>query len=92
MAKIKKKRLKIGKLFLFLAVVFLSIYLIFSLIKSLINIIIVKTEDGYIASDSLVVRLYDLEYKESIELVRGTKIVVYEKEVENNDITYKKIK
>ena len=92
MVKKKKKRLKIGKLIVFLLVVFLSIYLLFSIFKLLINKIIIKTNDGYISSTSEIVKIYNLELEEDIEIIRGTKVVVYEKEIENEDETYKKIK
>ena len=92
MAKKKKKRIKIGKLITFLLIFFLFIYLLFFLIKSLFNMIIIKTNDGYISSNSESVILYDLEFNEDISLARGTKVIVYEKEIENEEETYKKIK
>lgn len=92
MAKKKKKRIKFGKLIIFLLVVFLAFYLVFSLFKSLFNMIIVKTETGYIASTSELVELYNLDFNKDIEIARGTKVTVYEKEIENEEKVYKKIK
>lgn len=92
MAKKKKKRIKFGKLIIFLLVVFLIFYLAFSLLKSLFNMIVIKTETGYIASTSELVELYTLEFTKDIEIARGTKVTIYEKEIENEDKIYKKIK
>ena len=92
MAKKKKKRLKIGRIIIFLLVVFLMFYLVFFLGKLLVSKIIVKSEEGYISSSSKKVKLYNLEFEEDIEIVRGTKVIVYEKEIENEEETYKKIK
>ena len=47
---------------------------------------------GYIASDNSEVILYDEEYNESLKLTRGNKVYVYEKEISNENNTYKKIK
>jgi len=94
MAKIKKKRLKIGNLIIFLVVVFLIIYLIFSFIKFIGQKFFYKKVDGYLAATSLQVNLYDTEFNDSIKLSRGTKIVIYDKEItkEDDENIYKKIK
>ena len=92
MAKVKSKRLKVGKLIIFLSLFFLILYLVFSLFKFLIGKIIVKTEDGYVSSVSETVKLYNLEFKEDIDIIRGSKVIIYEKEIENKNEVYKKIK
>lgn len=93
MKKKSKKKLKLGKLIICLIVLFLIICLVFSLFKFVGKKVIDKTEIGYISSDTEKVQLYDLDFNKSIEIYRGTKIMVYEKEVkkEENSDTYKKI-
>ena len=88
----KRKRLKIGRIIVFLLVVFLAFYLIFSLFKTIFNKIIVKTSNGFIASTSETVKLYNLDFEDDIEIIRGTKIIIYEKEIKNEEQTYLKIK
>lgn len=92
MAKVKKRRLKVGKLIICVLILFLSLYLIISLFKFIFSKIIVKTEEGYISSITETVKVYNLDFKEEKDLVRGTKITIYEKEIENEQKTYKKIK
>lgn len=96
MQKKKKKKLKVGKLIIFLLVVFLFIYLFFSIIKFFKNKVIDKKMDGYVSSTEEKVLLYDLDFSESISISRGSKVIVYEKEIKNEnnsdkDIVYKKI-
>jgi len=48
-------------------------------------------EEGYVASEELEVVLYDEEYNESINLIRGSKVYVYSNEITNEEDIYKKV-
>lgn len=92
MAKVKKRRIKVGKLIICLLILFLSFYLMFSLFKFIFSKIIVKTEQGFVAAASETTKLYNLEFNETKDIVRGTEITIYEKDIENKEKKYKKIK
>ena len=100
----KKKKLKVKNLFLLFLFLFLIGVGMFCLVKFVLlgeNEIIEKTSDAYISSLDNTVTLYKIEdYSEVKEIVRGTKVELYEnevtKEVEegSNETpeTYRKIK
>ena len=100
----KKKKLKIKNLFLLLLFLILIVVGILWLVKFVLlgeNEIIEKTSDAYISSLDNTVTLYNIEdYSEVKEVVRGTKVKLYENEVTkkveegSNETpeTYRKIK
>lgn len=100
----KKKKLKVKNLFLLFLFLILIGVGIFCLVKFVLlgeKEIIEKTSDAYISSLDNTVTLYNIEdYSEVKEIVRGTKVELYEnevtKEVEegSNETpeTYRKIK
>ncbi len=51
-----------------------------------------NTNEAYLSSTSIKIKLYNEDYKEIESVIRGTKVVLYEKEVDNEGIIYKKIK
>ena len=87
MTKVKKRRIKVGKLIICLLILLLSFYLIFSLFKFIFSKIIVKTEQGFVAATSETIKLYNLEFNEVKDLVRGTEITIYEKDIKNEQKT-----
>jgi competence protein ComGC len=101
MAK-RKRKLKIKNLIILVVFVFLLISGINLLLKEAKKIIIQGKNDAYISSVDRKVKLYDLDFKESIEIARGTKVTLYEFNVkqsikdENDKVietkTYRKIK
>ncbi|MEG0978082.1 MAG: putative glycoside hydrolase [Bacilli bacterium] len=95
MTKKKKFRIKkFGLLFLLIVIGITSLFLVPKILKK--TLVIVK-KDMYLASDALTVKLYDVEtFKEVKEQVRGTKIVLYDKDIKKEEegkdpIIYKKI-
>lgn len=101
MAK-KKRKLKIKNLIIFIVFIFLLISGINLLLKEGKKIIIQGKADAYISSLDYKVKLYDLDFKEAVEVVRGTKITLFEFTIkqdikdENDKVieskTYRKIK
>lgn len=95
MAKVSRKKLKIGKLIAFALILFLIVYLVLNIFKFFGNKIIDKTSESYISASSEKVKLYDLSFQESIEISRGVKVLSHDKDVkkdeEESSEIYKKI-
>ena len=92
MAK-KKRKLKIKKIFLLIFIVLiisLGIFLIPK--KNGISIIKEKTTKAFISSDSVSVKLYDSEYNEVDDIFRGSEVLKYDKDIKEEEKTFKKIK
>ena len=80
--KKKKRKLKFKNVFitLFIFIILLSsFYFYFKFMGK------DKLNEKYLGSNEYKVNLYDEELKNSLELVRGTKILVYEKEIEQEE-------
>lgn len=81
----KKKKIKVKNIFLVLLFLVLIGVGIFFLVRYLLGNkipVIEKTSDAYISSINEMVTLYNLEdYTEAKEIVRGTKVTLYENEV-----------
>ena len=93
MVKRKKGKLKIGNIIIFSLIIILVFYVLIHFIKFLGSKIIDRTSQGYISSTSEKVKLYNLEFKETTDIARGTKVLIHDKEIKNDDSkTYKKIK
>ncbi len=89
----EKRKLNIKKLILGLLIVLLVVYLIVNLVIRVINKTSGKEIDMFVSSSTTSTKLYDMEYKESLDLIRGSKIKVNLKnEVIENNKTYYKIK
>ena len=66
-----------------------GIYCLF--LRKPIKKIVSKDIEGFVASDSISVKIYDEEFKESKDIIRGTKIKINDNEVtdENGKVYYK---
>ena len=90
MAKKRKKRNNILKIFLpIIGIILISIVLFILLSKEDVK---EKTLKSYISSDKVSVTLYDLEYKESININRGEEVNIYKFKEKKEDDLYVKIK
>ncbi len=54
--------------------------------------VVEKPEKGYVASDINEVVLYDIEYNEALNIIRGSEVYVYSSDIINEEVTYKKVK
>ena len=87
MAK-KKKKLRIGRIIIALVLLGLFIFGLVKLTKGLFEKakeIVDKGETAYLCSLDYEVQLYDMNFKESTKMIRGTNVTLYEKEVEEKD-------
>lgn len=86
----KRVLVVIGILFLILLLCILGYFLYNKYFQKELE----KTSDAYISSLNQTVKLYDEEFKETKDIVRGTKVTLYEKDIKKEDDdknTYKKI-
>ncbi len=97
----KKKRVRVKNVFLLLVLIVVLIGGIFYagkyILTRTIGIIIEKSVDAYIGSTTPDVQLYNIDYTEADKIIRGTKIILYDKDVikevdDEEPVTYKKIK
>ena len=86
-----KKKKKIIKLLVFLFLV-LIIALVVTMYRPLKEGKREKVNVSYIASNTLVVDLYDLEYNKVESIVRGSEVKAYDFKEEREGVTYTKIK
>jgi len=84
----KKKHIFALIVLLFLAIITILLVIKFANAKTLEE----TPSTEYIASDSYEVTLYDIEYNESLKLIRGNKVYVYSKDIVNENTTYKRVK
>lgn len=91
--KKKDKKIRIDRLFLFLAILLLIIFLLikgFSFIVKTASSLVSTNSTGYLSSIDNKIQLYDMEFKEAIEVVRGTEVTYNSKKVaqkdENNNV------
>lgn len=95
MAKIKK--LKIRNLFIFIGSIILIVLCGYFLFKTLFKKVplLDSKRDGYIAATINTAKLYDTEFNETKEIARGSKVLVYDKKIRNDneedEIEYLKI-
>ena len=92
MAKKKKIKLKLGRIFGLLVFVGLIIFGITFVTKNGIGTLKDKTVKAYLSSDTKNVSLYNSEYEQIDEIYRGIEVVKYDKDIKNEDKTYNKIK
>lgn len=88
----RKRKVKYRRIFLFLFLVVIIGSVFYFCVNKVVNVLD-GTHDGYIASTKNKVKLFDDNYKDAIEIVRGTKVEVYSKKVvdENTKKEYLKI-
>ena len=102
MAKKKKKRkIVLWRIIVALLLVGLFIFGVVKLTDGLFDKakeIVDKGKPAYLASAEYEIQLYDMNYQESIKLIRGAEVTLFEKEVEQKDEsgkilnTYRKVK
>ena len=100
----KKKKFKLKKVFIILLILLIvgtGLFFVFNLLPKLMYV--EPTYDAYIGSNDYKVKIYDLEYNEVMDVTRGTKVTLYEREViqtldkgtkdksDDEHITYRKI-
>ena len=75
MTKKKKRKLRIGRIIIFL-IVFLALAFALALAAKHLfkQSTKINNKEGYVASSNIEVPLYDLEYNEIEKIIRGTKI------------------
>ncbi|MEG2322307.1 MAG: putative glycoside hydrolase [Bacilli bacterium] len=88
-----KKKLRIGRIIIFIVAVILVSCLCFYLITKVFKTasLVITGGNMYAASTSLEVPLYDIEYKEVLKVVRGTKIKTSKEIIKNAEKEYYKI-
>ena len=91
--KHKKRKIKVGRVIIFLIAAFLVAFICFTLVIKLFKGVgnLIFHNEMYVASNTLTVPLYDMNYNEVDELVRGTKVIISQDKVTNNDQEYYKI-
>ena len=92
-----KKRIRIGRVIAFLIAAIFVAYLCFTVISNLFKGIgegignIFSDSEMYVASENLNVPLYDMNYIEVNNLIRGTKVIILQDKVNYNEQDYYKI-
>ena len=91
--KHKKTKIRIGRVIAFLVAAILVAVICFTLIVKLFQGVgkLISSDEMYVASNSLTVPLYDLNYNEVSTLNRGTKVIISGDKVVNNEKEYYKI-
>ena len=91
--KHEKRKIKVGRVIIFLIAAFLVAFICFTLVIKLFKGVgnLIFHNEMYVASNTLTVPLYDMNYNEVDELVRGTKVIISQDKVTNNDQEYYKI-
>ena len=91
--KHKKTKIRIGRVIAFLVAAILVAVICFTLIVKLFQGVgkLTSSDEMYVASNSLTVPLYDLNYNETGTLSRGTKVIISGDKVVNNEKEYYKI-
>ena len=90
---VKKTKVNKLKLLLLIVVVFVIGFFAFKILKIAKNKVFEKKETAYVASISDKVVLYDNEFTESGNIIRGTKVEVKGNEIkdESSNLVYKRI-
>ena len=87
------RKIKIGRVIIFLIAAILVSFACFTLIINIFKGVgnIITSDKMFVASNSLSVPLYDINFNEVDKITRGTELIVSDK-VSNNNIEYYKIK
>ena len=91
--KRKKVKIRVGRVIVFLIAAIVVAVIGFTLIVKLFQGVgsLVSNDEMYVASNSLTVPLYDLNYNEVDTLIRGTKVIISGDKIVNNDKEYYKV-
>ena len=89
-----KRKIKIGRVILFLMSAIILAFICFTLVIKLFNSVnnLVSSKEMYVASNTLKAPLYDLNYNEVEQVIRGTKVIMSQDKIINNEKEYYKIK
>ncbi len=86
----KKRRINLKKLIIFIIFILIILFLIFLVFKFLFKKIIpikIEERDMYVSSGSLDQKLYDLEFNEVGNIIRGNKVKTFIKDILKDDQT-----
>ncbi len=91
--KHKRAKIRIDRVIIFIIGVLIVSYICFMILKTLFKGVsnLVFNNDMYIASDTLQVSLYDMNYNETDKINRGVKVTILKDKIINNDQEYYKI-
>lgn len=91
--KHKRAKIRIDRVIIFIIGVLIISYICFMILKTLFKGVsnLVFNNDMYIASDTLQVSLYDMNYNEVDKINRGVKVTILKDKIINNDQEYYKI-
>ena len=91
--KHKRAKIRIDRVIIFIIGVLIVSYICFVILKTLFKGVsnLVFNNDMYIASDTLQVSLYDMNYNEIDKINRGVKVTILKDKIINNDQEYYKI-
>ena len=91
--KHKRAKIRIDRVIIFIIGVLIVSYICFMILKTLFKGVsnLVFNNDMYIASDTLQVSLYDMNYNEIDKINRGVKVTILKDKIINNDQEYYKI-
>lgn len=86
----KKKNVILRLITLITILIAFILIIYFFILKKSINKILTKDLEGFVASSNPVIKLYDMQFNESKDIIRGTKIKVKDKKIqdENNNYYY----
>ena len=87
------KKIKVGRVIIFLIAASLVSFVCFTLIVNLFKGVgnLITSDKMFVASNTLTVPLYDINYNEVDHLTRGTEVVVNGDKLTNNNLEYYKI-
>ena len=88
--KHKRAKIRIDRVIIFIIGVLIVSYICFMILKTLFKGVsnLVFNNDMYIASDTLQVSLYDMNYNETDKINRGVKVTILKDKIINNDQEY----
>lgn len=87
-----KKKIIIPRLTLLITIILILVLLIyFFILKKPIEKVLTKDLEGFVSSSELTAKLYDIQFNEEKDIIRGTEIKVKDEKItdENNNIYYK---
>lgn len=91
--KHKKVKIKIGRVIVFVIAVLVVSFICFTILKFLFKGVsnLVFNDEMYVASNTLSVPLYDMNYNEVDKINRGSKVTILQDKIMNNDQEYYKV-
>ena len=87
------KKIKMGRVIIFLAAVVLVSFICFTLVINLFKGVenLITDNEMFVAANTLTVPLYDMNYNEVEKIKRGTKVIISGDKIVNNEKKYYKI-